>query len=115
LSSADYSFQLTVEGQNIDKEASIIERLAYTDTWEGGIDSFLDMIYPRIQLMKRLLSDKGNIFFHIDWHTSHYIKILLDEVFGYEKLRNEIIWQRMTPKGLANKRLAQNHDVVFKI
>jgi adenine-specific DNA-methyltransferase len=113
LSSADYSFQLTVEGQNIDKEASIIERLAYTDTWEGGIDSFLDMIYPRIQLMKRLLSDKGNIFFHIDWHTSHYIKILLDEVFGYEKLRNEIIWQRMTPKGLANKRLAQNHDVVF--
>jgi hypothetical protein len=51
LSSADYNFQLSVEGKQIDKEASIIERLAYTDTWEGGIDSFLDMIYPRLQLM----------------------------------------------------------------
>jgi adenine-specific DNA-methyltransferase len=94
LSSADYSFQLTVEGQNIDKEASIIERLAYTDTWEGGIDSFLDMIYPRLQLMKRLLSDKGSIYVHIDWHLSHYLKILLDEIFGYENFVNEITWKR---------------------
>lgn len=82
LSSADYTFQLNVEGQQVEKEASIIERLAYTDTWECGIDSYLDMIYPRFQLMKRLLSENGSIYIHIDYNVSHYIKVLLDETFG---------------------------------
>jgi len=92
LSSADYRFQLTVEGQQVTKEASIIERLAYTDTWESGIDSFLDMIYPRLQLMKRLLSDQGSIYVHLDWHMGHYVKLLMDEIFGYSNFVNEVTW-----------------------
>lgn len=94
LSSADYNFQLSVEGKQIDKEASIIERLAYTDTWEAGMDSFLDMLYPRLQLMKRLLSNDGSIYVHIDWHVSHYLKLILDEIFGYNNFVNEITWKR---------------------
>ncbi|XZN91740.1 MAG: site-specific DNA-methyltransferase [Microcoleus sp.] len=94
LSSADYTFQLNLEGQQLEKEASIIERLAYTDTWEGGMDSFLDMIYPRLQLMKRLLSEKASIYLHCDWHVSHYLKAMLDEVFGIDNFVNEIIWKR---------------------
>lgn len=94
LSSADYSFQLSIEGQQVDKEPNIIERLAYTDTWEGGIDSFLDMMYPRLQLIKRLVSDTGSIYLHIDWHVAHYLKIMLDEIFGYANFVNEIIWKR---------------------
>ena len=87
-SEADYSFKVNVEGKQVDKEASIIELLAYTDTWEGGLDSYLDMIYPRLQLMKRLLSSTGSIYVHLDWHISHYVKIVLDEVFGSDSFRN---------------------------
>ena len=50
------------------------ERLAYSDMWKRGIDSFLDMLYPRLQLMRKLLSETGIIFVHCDWHAAHYIK-----------------------------------------
>jgi len=113
LSSADYSFQLTVEGQSVDKEASIIERLAYTDTWEGGIDSFLDMIYPRLQLMKRLLSKDGSIFIHLDPSVGHYVKILLDEIFGYDCFQNEVVWQRTDPHNDATTKFGNIHDTIF--
>ena len=113
LSSADYSFQLNIEGTEINKEPNVIERLAYTDTWEGGIDSFLDMIYPRLQLMKRLLSNTGSIYVHLDWHLSHYVKLLLDEVFGYDNFQNEIIWYYYNKMQGNINRFASNHDVIF--
>lgn len=97
-SDADYSHQIIVEGKQVEKEASIIERLAYTDTWEAGLDSYLDMFYPQLQLMKRLLSENGSIYVHVDWHVSHYLKILLDEVFGQGSFRNEIIWKRTSAR-----------------
>lgn len=95
-SSADYSFEMKIEGTQVEKEASILERLAYTDTWEGGLDSYLDMLYPRLQLMKRLLSNRGSIYVHLDWHVSHYVKTILDEIFGIESFTNEISWKRTT-------------------
>lgn len=107
-SDADYSFQITVEEKKVEKEASIIERLAYTDTWEGGIDSYLDMMYPRLQLMKRLLSEKGSIYVHIDCHICHYFKILLDEIFGKNNFKNEIIWKRSNPKS----NISANYPVI---
>ncbi|WP_189525207.1 site-specific DNA-methyltransferase [Nostoc sp. 'Peltigera membranacea cyanobiont' 232] len=93
-SDADYSYEMTIEGQQVEKEASIIERLAYTDTWETGIDSYLDMMYPRLQLMKRLLSDSGSIYVHCDWRVNSHLRILLEEVFGTRNFVNEIIWKR---------------------
>lgn len=113
LSSADYSFQLSIEGKQVTKEASIIERLAYTDTWEGGIDSFLDMIYPRLQLMKRLLSETGSIYIHLDWHVVHYIKMMMDEIFGYESFCNEIIWHYKTFQGQVDRYFARKHDNIL--
>ncbi|AFY61835.1 site-specific DNA-methyltransferase [Synechococcus sp. PCC 6312] len=113
LSSADYSFQLSIEGQQVTKEASIIERLAYTDTWEGGMDSFLDMIYPRLQLMKRLLSDKGSIFIHLDNNVGHYVKLILDEVFGIKCFQNEVVWQRTDPHNDAINKFGNIHDIIF--
>ncbi|MGC8516092.1 MAG: site-specific DNA-methyltransferase [Thermoplasmata archaeon] len=76
-------------------ELPISERLAYTDTWERGLDSFLDMLYPRLQLMKRLLSNKGAIYVHCDQNASHYIKVIMDEIFGKDNFRNEIIVRRI--------------------
>ena len=93
-SDADYSFRLSVGGKTIDKPASILERLAYVDTWESGLDSYLDMMYPRLQLIKRLLSEAGSLYVHLDWHVSHYIKVFLDEIFGIENFVNEITWKR---------------------
>ncbi|MEH2238599.1 site-specific DNA-methyltransferase [Nostoc sp.] len=93
-SDADYSYEMTIEGQQVEKEASIIERLAYTDTWETGIDSYLDMMYPRLQLMKRLLSDCGSIYVHCDWRVNSHLRILFEEVFGARNFVNEIIWKR---------------------
>ena len=65
---------------------------AYSDIWEGGIDEYIDFLYDRLLLMKNLLSENGSIYVHLDWHVSHYIKIMLDEIFGKENFRNEIIW-----------------------
>jgi adenine-specific DNA-methyltransferase len=114
LSSADYSFQLSIEGQQVDKEPNIIERLAYTDTWEGGLDSFLDMIYPRLQLMKRLLSERGSIYIHLDYNISHYVKLLLDEVFGNQNFLNEIIWRRKGGSALKGMQVLSNAtDTIF--
>jgi len=88
-SKADYSHKMTINdnptlekggkgGFEFTKEPSVIERLAYKDTWAGGTDSYLDMLYPRLQLMKRLLAEDGSIFVHLDWHASHYVRVLLD-------------------------------------
>jgi adenine specific DNA methylase Mod len=79
---------------------SIIQRLAYNDSWKDGIDSFLDMLYPRLQLMKKLLTDDGSIFLHLDYHISHYTKLIMDEIFGMGNFRNEIIVKRGRKKGL---------------
>ena len=82
------------------KILSIVQRLAYNDNWKEGIDSFLDMLYPRLQLMKRLLTNDGSIFLHLDHHISHYTKLIMDEIFGIENFRNEIIVKRGRKKGL---------------
>lgn len=113
LSSADYTFQLSIEGKQVEKEASIIERLAYTDTWEGGLDSFLDMIYPRLQLMKRLLSEKGSIFVHFDYNIGHYVKLILDEILGINCFQNQVIWQRTDPHNDAKNKFGNIHDMIF--
>jgi adenine-specific DNA-methyltransferase len=86
--------------------------LAYADTWSRGLDSFLDMLYPRFLIMKKLLSDMGSIYVHCDVNASHYIKIILDEIFGKENFRNEIIWQRTSARS-DSKTYNHIHDVIF--
>lgn len=92
---------------------SVIERLAYRDTWEAGTDSYLDMLFPRLQLMKRLLTERGSIFVHIGPNISHYVKVLLDEAFGENHFVTEIIWQRTTAHFTA-QRFAFVHDTIFQ-
>ena len=113
LTSEDYFFELELEEVGeVTKEPSIIERLAYTDTWIGGTDSYLNMLFPRLQLMRRLLTDQGSIYVHMGPNMNHYVKVLLDEVFGPENFRNEIVWKRT---GAHNDpgRYGANIDVVL--
>ena len=83
----NYYAKFEVGGTEITKIPSVIERLAYKDIWEGGIDSFLDMLYPRLQLMRRLLADNGSIFVHLDYHIGHYTKLLMDADIWYRQLQ----------------------------
>lgn len=91
-SKADYRTKISLPGTDIQQKPTVIEQFAYADTWEEGTISYLKMIYPRLLLMKELLSSRGSIYFHIDWHIGHYVKLLLDDVFGKQNFMNEIIW-----------------------
>lgn len=111
------NFSTTVEiGDNeieLTKAASAIEELAYRDTWGKGLDSFLQMMYERLVLMRELLSEKGSIYIHLDWHVGHYAKVMLDEIFGYENFMNEIIWQKIRTTKAQSQGFGNVHDVIF--
>lgn len=119
-SKADYSHsvQLTPDdagkGGELDAEMSALERLAYRDTWEDGTDSYLDMLYPRFQLMHRLLADDGIAFVHIGPQIDPYVRLLLDEVFGPQSIQNSIRWRRMSISGFKGKaKIPFNHETIF--
>jgi len=83
----------------------------YTDQWKD-LDSYLDMLFPRLQLMHRLLSPTGSFYLHLDWHANSYARILLDEIFGYENLRNEIIWTYHGPSPIQTA-FNRKHDMIL--
>lgn len=91
-SKADYRSKITLPGVDVELNPTVLEQTAYSDTWKDGTVSYLKMMYPRLVLMRELLSDKGSIYVHLDWHVGHYVKLLMDEIFGKEHLKNEIIW-----------------------
>lgn len=91
-SKADYRTKVILPGVDLEQKPTVIEQFAYADTWKDGTVSYLKMLYPRLALMKELLSDRGSIYVHIDWHIGHYVKILLDDIFGKSNFLNEVIW-----------------------
>lgn len=91
-SKADYRTKVKLPGVDLQQKPTVVEQFAYADTWEEGTISYLKMIYPRLVLMKELLSERGSIYVHIDWHVGPYVKVILDEIFGKEAMLNEIIW-----------------------
>ncbi|MEU3010095.1 site-specific DNA-methyltransferase [Nocardia asteroides] len=114
-SKADYRTRVELPGVTLDQNPTVFEQFAYSDTWANGTASYLAMITPRLVLMRELLSDRGTIYVHLDWHVSHYVKIVLDDIFGKEMFRNEIAWRRMSISGFKGKqKLPFNHDVIFR-
>ena len=112
-SGVDYVRMVKLRGQNqklIGEEHSIIEQMQYEDIWAN--DNYLQFMYERLILMRELLSAQGNMFLHCDRHKNHFLRILLDEVFGANNFRNEIIWgyRRWT----SNAKTFQNsHDSIY--
>lgn len=88
-------------------------KTVYNDTWQDGLPGYLGFMEPRLRLMHELLADNGSMYVHLDWHVSHYIKVLLDEIFGYEHFRNQIIWKRLTYKQTQVKSYGVLHDVIL--
>ena len=114
-SKADYRTPITLPNASIEQKPTVIEQFAYADTWEEGTISYLKMIYPRLMMMKEMLSENGCIYVHIDWHVGAYVKAILDDIFGKENFRNEIIWKRGTVKGAnaVGNQYARNHDMIL--
>ncbi len=92
-SKADYRTKVTLPGVELEQKPSVIEQFAYSDTWSDGTASYLAMITPRLVLMRELLADTGSIYVHLDWHVGHYVKLVMDDVFGKDNFRNDIIWK----------------------
>lgn len=112
-SKADYRTKITLPHNQITQKPTTFEQFGYSDLWQKGTVSYLEYMYPRLVLMKELLSETGSIYVHIDWHVGHYLKILLDDIFGKENFRNEIVWiyTRMGTKG--QKIFSRAHDNVY--
>ncbi len=89
---ADFSIQINVGDERVLKEPSIIEEVAYRDTWGRGSESYLAMIYERLQVIRDLLSDDGSIYLHCDWRVSPLLRMTMDEIFGKENFQNEVYW-----------------------
>lgn len=104
---ADFSFRTEVGDNNepVFKEQSLIEEKAYRDTWKAGYDTYLPMIFERLNAMRLLLADTGSIFVHLDAHTGPYVKVLMDEVFGQDNFQNEIAWYYYNKLHDSRKRL----------
>jgi hypothetical protein len=95
-SKADYRTKVTLPGVELEQKPTVIEQFAYSDTWSDGTASYLAMITPRLILMRELLADTGSIYVHLDWHVGHYVKIVMDEVFGKDNFsqRDRLLLQR---------------------
>lgn len=112
-SKADYRTKIELPETKIDQKPTVIEQFAYKDTWKDGTVSYLEMMVPRLILMRELLSDVGSIYVHIDWHVGHYVKIMMDEIFGRDNLMNEIVWCYKSGGASTAKGFAKKHDVIY--
>jgi adenine-specific DNA-methyltransferase len=88
----DFSLPVQLDGNGFMKEPSMIEVKAYRDTWGGGIDTYLQWLYDMVTALHGLLKETGSLYVHLDPGVSHFAKLLLDEVFGADNFRNEIVW-----------------------
>lgn len=112
-SKADYRTNITLPNGNVEQKPTVLEQFCYSDMWKEGTVSYLKYMYPRLVLMRELLSEQGSIYVHLDWHVGHYVKIIMDEVFGRDCLINEIIWNKGF-RGTESKRIYQHsHDTIL--
>lgn len=110
-SKADYKKKIELRGKKVENDHSNFEDKQYTDIWTN--DEYLQFMYERLILMRELLSDNGSIYLHCDWHKSHLLRCLLDEVFGTENFRNEIIWKYTGSRAPVDD-FPRKHDNIFR-
>lgn len=111
-SRADYHMRVHIGDATIDQRGATFLHHAYSDSWDDGTETYLRMLTPRLVLMHELLSERGSLYVHLDWHVGHYVKVLLDDIFGRAQFRNEIAWCYASP-GRSTKRYKPCHDTIF--
>lgn len=109
-SKADYKRKIALKGKNIKNDISTFEEKQYTDIWTN--DEYLQFMYERITLIRELLSEDGSIYVHCDWHKTHHIRCLLEEIFGPEYFQAQIIWKRTSARS-DSKTYGVSHDTIL--
>lgn len=109
MSASNYHAKTVIESQG---SKQTVSRLAFEDTWNYDSENYLTHVYPRIKAMYKMLKDNGSIFVHLDFHISHYVKVLLDEIFTPEAFINEIVWCYSGGSG-AGRNFQRKHDVIL--
>ncbi len=112
-SKADYRTKITLPDLDLEQKPNVMEQFAYSDTWKDGTVSYLKMMYPRLYLMRELLSEQGSIYVHLDWHVGHYVKLLLDNIYGKNNLKNEVIWHYKRWTSPTNIQYQKMHDTLL--
>jgi len=110
-SKADYKKKIKLRGHTIANDLNAFEEKQYTDIWTN--DEYLQFMYERLILVKELLSADGSLYLHCDWHKSHFLRCMLDEIFGEDNFQNEIIWQRFNFHADANKFGVVHDSILF--
>ncbi|MGA2222876.1 MAG: DNA methyltransferase [Syntrophobacteraceae bacterium] len=112
---ADFTMNVSIgdADDQILKDQSTLEMVAYRDMWGKGTDSYLHMLFERLSIMHDLLSDRGSIYVHIGPNISHYVKALLDDAFGADNYRNEIVWKRFNFHADANRFGIVHDNILF--
>ncbi len=113
-SKADYRTKVSLPGVELEQKPTVIEQFAYSDTWSQGTASYLEMITPRLVLMRELLADTGSIHVHLGIQVSHYVKIVMDEIFGKDNFVQEVIWAYGSPSGgrAAGPKMVKIHEYI---
>lgn len=93
------------------EELRSFEEKMYGDIWNK--ESYLNWMYENLMAIKSIMSDTASIYVHLDWHIGHYVKILMDEVFGEDNFRNEIIWSYPGRERVSLKKFQSKHDVIY--
>lgn len=83
------------------EELKSFEEKMYGDIWNK--ESYLNWMYENLMAIKSVMSDTGSIYVHLDWHIGHYVKILMDEIFGEDNFRNEIVWRKSNSHNDGNR------------
>jgi len=110
-SKADYKARIRLRGMTVETEKNAFEEKQYADIWVN--DEYLQFMFERFILLKELLDKDGALFVHCDWHQSHRLRCILDEVFGPARFRNEIVWHYYNKMQGNIGRLASNHDTIL--
>ncbi|OQB96010.1 MAG: Modification methylase RsrI [Verrucomicrobia bacterium ADurb.Bin122] len=110
---ADFSMDIEIGGETFHKEPNLLEQIAYRDTWGRGADSFIAMIYERLILMRDLMHREASIFVHCDWRVTGLIRLAMDEVFGKDNIRNEIIWAFTGPGSPGMQQFNRKHNTIY--
>jgi adenine specific DNA methylase Mod len=97
----------------INQHEKSFESIAYEDRWNNNLDLYLQFLFKRLTLFKKLLSEDGLIFVHLDWHASHYIRMILDEIFGADNFINKIIWYYYNKYSASKTNLPRAHDEIL--
>ena len=110
-SKADYKKKIELRGKKAENDHSNFEDKQYTDIWTN--DEYLQFMYERLILCRELLSETGSIYLHCDWHKSHFLRCMMDEVFGAENFRNEIVWENQGAWVNSDRWFPRRHNTIM--